>query len=319
VTAAPGMATATVAGPAEQACCRFQQTLRRPVVVSGRGYWSGEANRVELRPASLGSGIVFVRDDLGGLRVPATLSWRVEASSRTNLQAGPATVEMVEHLLSSLAGLGIDCCEVGLTAAELPGLDGSAAAFVDAIEQAGIATLDQRIEPLIVTAPITIAEPGSVARIEAVPPTTSGLTVSYDLDYPGRPIPPQRFETAITPQRYRSELAAARTFLPEEDARRLQAAGRGLTVSTGDLLVFGPDGPIGNTLRWPEECARHKVLDVVGDLALAGRPIWADVRASRSGHRLNAALVAAVLAADRNKPSLPATGGTAKPEGGGDG
>jgi len=313
------MASAQPAGPTGQWLCRAQQTLKRPVVVSGRGYWSGQENRVELRPASADTGIILVRDDLGGLRVPATLGYRVEASSRTNLQAGAATVEMVEHLLSSLAGLGVDCCEVGLTAAELPGLDGSALAYVEAIDQAGIATLDQPIRPLIVTGPISIGEPDSPARIEAMPPTMAGLSVSYDLEYPGQPIPPQQFGTAITPQRYRSELAAARTFLPEEDARRLQASGRGLTVSTGDLLVFGPAGPIGNTLHWPDECARHKALDMVGDLALAGRPIWADVRASRSGHRLNAALAAAVLAADRTEPSLPSADGMAESEGGSNG
>ena len=319
MTAATGLASTHTASPAEQWVHRPQQTLKRTVVVSGRGYWSGQENRVELRPAAVNAGIVFVRDDLGGLRVPATLACRVEASSRTNLLAGAAMVEMVEHLLSSLAGLGIDCCEVGLTAAELPGLDGSAAAYVQAIDQAGIVSLDRPINPLVVTKPILISEPDSPARIEALPPTIPGLSVSYDLEYPGQPIPPQQFGTAITPQRYRTELAAARTFLPEEDAQRLQASGRGLTVSTSDLLVFGPAGPIGNTLHWPDECARHKALDVVGDLAIAGRPIWADVRASRSGHRLNAALVAAVLAADQTEPILPSTGGLVEPEGGSNG
>ena len=313
------MASAHPASPPGQWPLRPQQTLQRQVVIRGRGYWSGQENRVELRPAGANAGIVFVRNDLGGLRVPATLGYRVEASSRTNLQAGAATVEMVEHLLSSLAGLGIDCCEVGLTAGELPGLDGSAAAYVEAIDRAGIASLEEPISPLVVTSPIRISDPGSPAWIEAMPPTLPGLSVSYDLEYPGQPIPPQQFGTTITPQQYRDELAAARTFLPEEDARRLQASGRGLTVSTADLLVFGPAGPIGNTLHWPDECARHKALDVVGDLALAGRPIWADVRASRSGHRLNAALAAAVLAADKTDPSLPLAGGTAEPEGGSNG
>lgn len=312
------MATASGAGPATTGELRRQQTLRRSVVVQGRGYWSGQENRVELRPAAAESGIVFVRDDLGGARVPATLACRVEAASRTNLQHGTATVEMVEHLLSSLAGLGIDCCEVGLTAAELPGLDGSAQAYVEAIDRAGVAQLAEPIRPLLVTAPIIIDEAGSPVRIEARPPTTAGLRVCYDLDYPGQPIPAQQFQTTVTPADYRSELAAARTFLPEEDARRLQAAGRGLTVSTDDLLVFGPDGPIGNQLRWPDECARHKALDVVGDLMLAGRPIWADVTAVRSGHRLNAALVAAALAAEQPQPGGQTDSSRLNPEGGGD-
>ena len=319
MTAATGSVSEAAASSVGLPQLRMQQTLGRPVVICGRGYWSGCENRVELRPGVADGGIVLVRDDLGGWRVPATLGYRLEASSRTNLQAGPATVEMVEHLLSSLAGLGIDCCEVGLTAAELPGFDGSAAAYVEAIDRAEIVPLDRPIRPVVVTTPVVVEDADGPGRIEAVPPTTQGLRVGYDLEYPGQPIPPQRFETVITPQHYRTELAAARTFLPEADARKLQAAGRGLTVSTSDLLVFGPDGPIDNQLRWPDECARHKVLDAVGDLLLAGRPIWADVTAFRSGHRLNAAIVAAVLAAERTEPSLPAVSGQAKIKGGGDG
>ncbi len=312
------MATDTTANPAFPGSCRPQQTLRRPAVINGRGYWSGRENRVELRPSGAGTGIVFVRDDLGGVRVPATLGHRVDAASRTNLAAGAVVVEMVEHVLSGLAGLGIDCCEIGLTAAELPGLDGSAAAYVEAIDRAGSEPLDLPISPILITAPIVIEAADGAGRIAATPPTTAGLRVDYELAYPGRPIPPQRFAAAITPQRYRDDIAAARTFLPEADARRLQAAGRGLTVSPQDLLVFGPDGPIDNQLHWPDECARHKVLDVVGDLLLAGRPIWADVTACRSGHSLNAALAVAALAAAGTDPGSPAAGGRGQPEGGGD-
>lgn len=277
---------------------RPQQTLARPVVVTGNGYWSGIQNRVELRPAPAGSGVVFVREDLGGVRVAVSLRHRVAASSRTNLQAGSATVEMVEHLLSALAALGIDCCEVGLTAAELPGLDGSAQAYVHAIDAASIVQYEANVRPLRVAEPIVIESADITARIEARPPTTAGLSVSYELDYPGKPIPPQQFEAVVTPQFYRAEIAAARTFLPEDDARRLQEQGLGLAVTTADLLVFGPAGPIDNPLRWPNECARHKVLDVVGDLSLANRPVHADVIARRSGHRLNARLLAAMLAAE---------------------
>ena len=278
---------------------RPQQTLCRPVQVVGKGYWSGVENRVELRPCLADSGIRFVREDLGGTCVPVSLRNRIEATKRTNLQAGDVTIEMVEHVLSALAALGVDCCEISLTAAELPGLDGSANAYVAAIDRAGIKPLDGTVtNPLVVRSPIRISDEAGDAVIEVAPPTTAGLRVLYSVEYPGSPIPPQQVEVVVTPTCYREEVAAARTFLLEEEARKLQEEGVGLTVTTQDLIVFGENGPLGNELRWPNECARHKVLDIIGDLFLAGRPFFGDIVARRSGHRLNAEVLAAVLEAE---------------------
>lgn len=277
---------------------RPQRTLRTPVTVAGVGYWSGREIHVILEPAAAGSGVVFVRDDLaGGLVIPATVANREEASSRTNLVAGAGRVEMVEHVLSALAGLGIDCCVVRLDAEELPGLDGSSRAFVDAIDAAGVEDLAAAVTPLVVDSVVRVGD--DTSWVEASPPRGDGLSVEYELDYGPGPIGRQTLALSITPEAYRRELAAARTFLPAEDAERLRAAGRGLGATTGDLLVFGPEGPIGNTLRWPDECVRHKVLDLVGDLSLAARPLHAHIRACRSGHRLNGALAARLAAAVR--------------------
>jgi UDP-3-O-acyl-N-acetylglucosamine deacetylase len=118
------------------------------------------------------------------------------------------------------------------------------------------------------------------------------------VEYPGSPIPAQQYEAVVSPTCYREEVAAARTFLLEEEARKLQEEGVGLTVTTQDLIVFGENGPLENELRWPNECARHKVLDVIGDLFLAGRPFYGDIVARRSGHCLNAEVLAAVLEAE---------------------
>ena len=278
---------------------RPQQTLCRPAQVVGKGYWSGIENRVELRPGLADSGIRFVREDLDGACVPVSLKNRIEATKRTNLQAGNATVEMVEHVLSALAALGVDCCEISLTAAELPGLDGSADAYVAAIDQAGIRPLDGTVtNPLVVQSPITIEAAAGDAVIEVAPPTTAGLRVHYSVEYPGSPIPAQQYEVVVSPTCYREEVAAARTFLLEEEARKLQEEGVGLTVTTQDLIVFGENGPLENELRWPNECARHKVLDIIGDLFLAGRPFYGDIVARRSGHCLNAEVLAAVLEAE---------------------
>jgi UDP-3-O-acyl-N-acetylglucosamine deacetylase len=202
---------------------------------------------------------------------------------------------MVEHVLSALAGLGVDCCVVRVDAEELPGLDGSARAFVEAIDAVGVVDLAAPVAPLVVRSPVRIGD--DTAWVEALPPRGDGFSVEYELDYGPGPIGRQLLALSITPAAYRHELAAARTFLPADDAERLRAAGRGLAATTGDLLIFGPDGPIGNTLRWHDECVRHKVLDLVGDLSLAGRPIHAHIRACRSGHRLNGALAARLAAA----------------------
>lgn len=279
---------------------RSQRTIRRPVAVSGTGYWTGCSNRVELLPATAGAGVAFVRSDRPvPVRIAGLVESRVDAVNRTNLAFGGVQVQMVEHCLSALAGLGVDCCVVRVSAEEMPGLDGSALAFVEAIEEAGFEDLAAPIEPLVVEESIRLAD--GPAWIEAGPPRFAGLSVEYELDYGPGPIGRQTLALRITPEAYRAELAAARTFISVADAEKLRAAGLGLTVTRQDLLVFGPEGPIDNPLRWPDECVRHKVLDLVGDLALAGRPIHAHVRAARSGHRLNAALAAALLAADSER------------------
>ena len=275
---------------------RSQRTLRRPVSVAGVGYWSGRENRVDFEPAAAGAGLVFVRADLPEpVAIPVGVDYRVEASSRTNLCAGAARVEMVEHVLSALAGLAIDCCLVRVYGEEMPGLDGSSQAFVEALDAAGVEELDVSVDPIVVDSVVRVGDDAS--WIEASPPRFAGLSVEYELDYGAGPIGRQMLSLRVTPESYREGLAAARTFLPAEDAHRLRAQGRGLAATTDDLLIFGPDGPIGNTLRWPDECVRHKVLDLVGDLSLAGRPIHAHVRACRSGHRLNGALAARLATA----------------------
>lgn len=284
----------------ERVDVRPQRTLARPVAFEGVGYWSGRNVVVELLPAPAGVGVVFVRTDLKpAVRMPATLASRVEASGRTNLASGGVRIEMVEHVLSALAALGVDCCEVRLDAGELPGLDGSSKRIVEAIDSVGSEDLAAPTLPLTVREVIRVED--GAGWVEAHPPRFDGLSVAYSLDYGDGPIGRQSMEIDVTPESYRAELSAARTFIERQDAENLRASGRGLAVSEEDLLVFGPDGPIGNTLRWPDECVRHKVLDVVGDLSLAGRPLHAFVRCHRSGHRLNAMLLARLAAQDRSR------------------
>jgi UDP-3-O-acyl N-acetylglucosamine deacetylase len=270
---------------------RPQQTIRRAVTVAGTGYWSGRRCEVEFLPAVAGSGLVFVRH-LGGVpvRIPLAVEHRVDATARTNLAVAGATLEMVEHVASALAGLGIDCCLIRVSAEELPGMDGSSASYVAALDKAGVEQLGQPIEPHVVREPCRVADGG--AWVEALPPVYPGLSVEYELDYGPGPIGRQQISLRITPEIFRHELAAARTFITAAEAARLQRAGLAGHVAFSDLVVFDENGPIENNLRWPDECVRHKVLDLVGDLALVGRPLHAHVRACRSGHRLNAAMAA---------------------------
>lgn len=270
---------------------RSQQTIRRAVTVVGSGYWSGRTCRVEFLPAAAGTGIVFLRTVAGvPVRIPLSVEHRIEATARTNLAVAGVRVQMVEHAASALAGLGIDCCLVRVSAEEMPGLDGSAREFVAALDEAGIERLGPPLEPLVVREPCRVTD--GEAWIEALPPVHPGLAVDYELDYGPGPIGRQVLGVRITPETYRRDLAAARTFIMEADAVRLREQGLAGRVTPRDLVVFGGDGPIDNPLRWPDECVRHKVLDLVGDLALAGRPIHAHVRACRSGHKLNAMLAA---------------------------
>ena len=271
------------------------QTIRQPVCVQGIGYWSGEPVRVEFRPAPAGSGIVFVRDDLGPeARVAAAVENRIDVPRRTNLVEGQVRVDMVEHVLAALAGMGIDNCEVGVDSQEMPGCDGSSKAFVDALESVGSVAQAGTVPQLVVTESVR-AEAGD-SWIEAHPPLGDEFCVRYELSYAHEPvIGEQVAEVELTPATFRSEVAACRTFILEREAVELRRRGLGEGVTNRDLLVFGNEGPLENSLHFSNECARHKLLDVVGDLALTGHRIAGRVVAHRCGHRLNAELAGELL------------------------
>jgi UDP-3-O-acyl N-acetylglucosamine deacetylase len=231
--------------------------------------------------------------------VPAVVGAVVEARNRTQIVRGPASVHLIEHVMSALAGLAVDNCTVVVSAEELPGMDGSSRDFVAAIDRAGIVEQNAAVDPITVSETVRVGD--AVSWIEAGPPRFAGLSIEYLLDYGPGPIGRQCLDIDITPAAYRSELSSARTFISTDDAARFRAAGLGATVSPGDIVVFSAEGPIGTELRWPDECVRHKVLDAVGDLALAGRPLHAHVRAFRSGHALNAGLVRELVARDATR------------------
>jgi UDP-3-O-acyl N-acetylglucosamine deacetylase len=274
---------------------RRQCTLARPVAVTGFGYFSGRDVQVEFWPAPENSGITFVRHDIGSAaRIPASAALRIDMPRRTTLELGGIRVEMVEHVLAALAGLRVDNCEVWVDAPEMPGCDGSSSSFVEAIDAGGIVEQRSPVRQIIVQQTVRVG--GSAAWIEAQPSRSAGLSISFDLDYgPQTAIGRQTYAIDVTPDAFRRELAACRTFILDEVAQAMLAEGRGQRVTPRDLLIFGPHGPIDNSLRFADECVRHKLLDVVGDLALTGCEIIGHVVAYRCGHQLHAELARRLL------------------------
>lgn len=276
-----------------------QTTLAAPATVQSVGFVTGVLVTVRMLPAPANSGRVFVRTDLPGRpRIPATIDYAVDRELRTSLEADGAVVEMTEHLLAALAGLGIDNCEIEIDGPEVPAVDGSAAPFVEAIVAAGIVTQDAPRDPWCVSHGCQVVD--GEAMIGLYPTNADALDITFNLDYENPGIGSQSRSLRIQPATFRREIAPARTFVLERDVARLRAAGLGSRSSAADLLVFAPDGRlIDNQLRFPDECVRHKILDVIGDLALLGRPIQGHVLAHKSGHRLNAALARQLAAQSR--------------------
>ncbi len=276
---------------------RNQQTLRRAVVVNGVGYWSGAAVKVEFRPAFADSGVTFVRLVEGRPeRIPVAIAYQVETPRRTSLVRGAARVEMIEHIMAALVGLQVDNCDVWMSQNEAPGFDGSALAFVDAIQSVGLRRQTAIRKQIVLTETVRVGDDD--VWVEAEPTDNGELIIRYELDYGDHSsIQPQEFQASITPETFHTQLASARTFLLESEAEQLRNQGIAQHVTFQDLLVFNESGPIDNDLRFDDECVRHKALDVVGDLALAGADVVGRITAHCSGHRLNAELVRAILGA----------------------
>jgi len=269
-----------------------RRTLAGPVRVEGVGLFTGNPVAAEFLPAEQGG----LRVDPGPGPFPATIdhldrraahpAFAAMPARNTALAAGPdrPPVFTVEHALAALAGLGVTDAVVRVTGGELPIGDGSAALFTGPILDRGLRELPGRVAPIVPRARLELVEgPASLSIEPADRPE-----FRYELDYgPGAPIPPQSASWAGDAEAFAAEIAPARTFCLRAEAEAMHAMGLFRHLTPRDMLVFGDAGPIDNTLRSPDEPARHKLLDLIGDLALAGRPIMARVVARRSGHAMN--------------------------------
>jgi UDP-3-O-[3-hydroxymyristoyl] N-acetylglucosamine deacetylase len=286
---------------------RHQRTLAVPAEIEGVGFVTGARVRVRFRPAAPDTGLVFRRTDRPGAPlVPARVEMVTGTARRTTLGPPAHGVTLVEHLLGTLAGLRVDNCEIELDGPEPPGLDGSATGFVAAVTAAGIAMQFARRPVWGVDRPVVLAAAG--ATIALHPGTGTELRASYLLDYRTiGPIARQTFTLDVRPGEFLREVAGCRTFVTAAEAEALRAQGVGRHLTPADLLVFGARGPIANRLRFADEPARHKVLDMIGDLALCGFDLAGHVVAYRSGHALNVELARRLASAAAASGSLKAS------------
>ncbi len=271
-----------------------KRTITREISVSGRGLHTGHAVEVVFLPARAGEGIRFVRTDLPERPEIKLGTWEVihgaEGGRYSALKKGDAVVYTVEHLLSALSGLGIDTITIEISGDEAPGLDGSAALYVQALEEAGPVDLEDEKEFFAVREPITVARNGAVVTILPA----DEFKVSYTLEY-AHPLLRGVCTSVVTPEVFKKEIAPCRTFCLQEEAESIRSRGLGQGADYQNTLVFGPEGAIDNTLRFPDEPVRHKLLDCIGDFYLLGLPIRGHVIAFRSGHNLNRELLKKIL------------------------
>jgi len=266
---------------------KLQTTIKGEEKLAGKGLFGGEEARVTFRPAPEDAGVVFVRTDVAGtVRIPAVVPNVAERSRRTSIKKGEVSVETVEHCMAAISALEIDNLLVEIDGPELPALDCSSADYFQTLKHAEIVEQKNPRREFVIKKPVTVS--AADATIYALPYSDPGLNITYDLDYSGHTgIGRQIYSYRLTSESFETTMAPARTFLLEVEARQFQARGIGTHVSPRDILVIDSDGPIKNTYRFPNECVRHKIVDLIGDLALVGRPVIGRVVAYKSGHALN--------------------------------
>jgi UDP-3-O-[3-hydroxymyristoyl] N-acetylglucosamine deacetylase len=271
---------------------RRQSTIRREVSRKGIGLHSGARVTLRLRPAPANRGICFVRTDLGNVTIPASHAYLDRCQHATVLRRDDVTVETVEHLLSALYGAGIDNAIAELDAPELPILDGSAVSFLDLLQEAGRRELGEQQQFLEVQSPVGIVEQGK--EIVVVP--ADHFAVSYYIDFPHPAIGRQERTVAVDPDSFEKEIAPARTFTFVHEVEALRRMGLALGGSLTNAVVLDDRRLLNSALRFPDEFVRHKLLDLIGDLCLLGRPLLGHVMAFKAGHDLHGRLVSRLMA-----------------------
>jgi UDP-3-O-[3-hydroxymyristoyl] N-acetylglucosamine deacetylase len=270
-----------------------QQTLSKSGFFSGIGLHSGKATSIAIHPAPTNTGIIFVKQEGNQvLSCPATIQYLGQTDHCTTLQSADFQIQTVEHILAALAGLEIANAYIEVQGNEIPAADGSAAPLVELLEGCGRTPQEEPGSYIKIVQPIHVQdEQRSIAVLPSALPR-----ISYAIDFPHPLIQQQDYEHSCTPQEFTRNIAAARTFAFQQEIEFLWSRGLGLGGSLYNTVVFSESGLVNeDELRFTNECVRHKVLDLIGDLSLLGFPVIGHIQAKRAGHLLNTQLVQAIL------------------------
>ncbi len=271
---------------------RFETTVQRPVEATGVGLHSGVPVRIRILPAPPSTGIVFIRTDLEGFRIPASWRYVQKVSYATSLMRQGVLLSTTEHLLSTFYSMSIDNAFVEIDNLEVPILDGSGKPFVELIRQAGIKQWRRRRRYLRIRR--TVSVEGGGKRITIIP--SDRFLLTCDVYFPHPLVGRQILELEVTPERYAKEIAPARTFGFQHELNQMRDMGLIRGASLENAVCFDGESILNEGgLRFSDECCRHKALDLIGDLALIGKPLLGHVIAEKAGHAMHFALVNRIM------------------------
>lgn len=270
-----------------------RKTINTNVSITGIGLHSGIYTKVELRPVPAGQGLTFVRADLDGLRIPAVQASTTALDHATTVGRDDVSVGTVEHLLSAIMACGVTDVDIHIDGPEVPIVDGSALPFMHLIDAAGVRELPAQIPVLRITEPIEITEGDKSIRIAP----SNRLVLKYKIDFDHPAIGRESFHFDFEHDNFLRKIAPARTFGFMRDVEKLRAAGLARGGSVENCVVLDDRGVVSGPLRFKDEFVRHKILDLLGDLALIGRPIVGEITAHRAGHAMHSRFVEKILRA----------------------
>jgi UDP-3-O-[3-hydroxymyristoyl] N-acetylglucosamine deacetylase len=278
---------------------RQQATLRTTVSIEGVGLHSGHPVTAHFRPAPPDYGLVFLRRDHPEHPIPATVESASTFDYATTLKRGDVSIGTVEHVLAAAAGVGLDNCSIEIEGPEVPIVDGSALPFVRLFHAAGFERQAARVQPLPIDHAIEVSRGDKRIVYE---PDGAGLTITYEIDFPHPIVGRQELTFALRPEEFASRIAPARTFGFAREVAALRARGLARGGSLQNAVVLDDTGIVSGPLRFRDEFVRHKILDLVGDLALLGRPLHGRIHAYKAGHALHIEFARALHAALAGAP-----------------
>ncbi len=273
---------------------RQQATLRTTVSIDGVGLHSGHPVRAHFHPAPLDHGLVFVRREHPNQPIPARPESASSFDYATTLKAGDVSIGTVEHVLAAAAGLGLDNCLIEIEGPEVPIVDGSALPFVRLFHAAGFERQDGVVRPITLDRAVEVIRDDKRVSFE---PDGAGLTITYEIDFPHPVVGKQEMTFTLRADEFASRIAPARTFGFAKDVAAMRARGLARGGSLHNAVVLDDTGILSGPLRFRDEFVRHKVLDLIGDLVLLGRPLHGRIHARKAGHALHIEFARAIHAA----------------------